>query len=538
MSIILNRLKKSWENDCPEKICSCGNSDCNCQENNNEPEFVLKENLSDEEIEEIIETEYKDKNESEQFYIKKFLKKFGNRYSYHKLDFSKDSSIGDSRYKTITITCREHGDFNIKGAMFLSIGCPACYISKDKENINKLLKSFKYIDLPATRKYLEDKIMSGNITDIDMLIKSIIVKEDLISLANSKRNDLDLFDLSSIKDVVLGSGDKFTIKYKSVKDETIKEWVTDMRHFIDRKQIPVELSYNKSWNTRYSKTNYGEIARSKLEAKYPNMDFSNFKYEAMKKPITMTCKIHGTEVTYHTVDSLLKDGSDYICPDCAREHRSELSEAGAFAHKTTEDFIKQCENLYGNGGRYDYSKTKYINYNVPVIIYDNVFKEFFEVFPNNFLRKSGNPRNHMSFGETLVYNSLIKIRDNYISDLIIKYDVNISDEIEGRKTNRVRIDFICTIKSKQIWIEYNGEQHYESTYFEHLRDENKWEEEYKNQIKRDKNVVKYCIDNDISLIVIPYTYKDLNSIYDILYGILVENKNQDDLIIPVEVKEI
>jgi hypothetical protein len=33
MSIILNRLKKSWENDCPEKICSCGNSDCNCQEN-------------------------------------------------------------------------------------------------------------------------------------------------------------------------------------------------------------------------------------------------------------------------------------------------------------------------------------------------------------------------------------------------------------------------------------------------------------------------------------------------------------------------
>ena len=53
--IILDRLKKSWENDCPEKICSCGNSDCNCQKNNNEPEFVLKENLSNEEIEKIIE---------------------------------------------------------------------------------------------------------------------------------------------------------------------------------------------------------------------------------------------------------------------------------------------------------------------------------------------------------------------------------------------------------------------------------------------------------------------------------------------------
>ena len=33
--IILDRLKKSWENDCPEKICSCGK----CQENNkSEPE--------------------------------------------------------------------------------------------------------------------------------------------------------------------------------------------------------------------------------------------------------------------------------------------------------------------------------------------------------------------------------------------------------------------------------------------------------------------------------------------------------------------
>ena len=106
----------------------------------------------------------------------------------------------------------------------------------------------------------------------------------------------------------------------------------------------------------------------------------------------------------------------------------------------------------------------------------------------------------MSFGETLVYNSLIKIRDNYISDLIIKYDVGITDEIEGRKTNKVKIDFICYIDSKQFWIEYNGEQHYESTYFEHLRDENKWEEEYKNQIKRDKNVAKYCIDKTFEIL--------------------------------------
>ena len=65
-----------------------------------------------------------------------------------------------------------------------------------------------------------------------------------------------------------------------------------------------------------------------------------------------------------------------------------------------------------------------------------------------------------------------------------------------------------------------------------------YEEEYKNQIRRDKNVVDYCLENNILLIVIPYTYKNPNTIYDILRNILVEGKDQNELIVPVEVKEI
>ena len=77
-----------------------------------------------------------------------------------------------------------------------------------------------------------------------MSILSIIAKEDLISIAEETRNDLELFDLSSIKDVIFGINDKFVIKYKSIKDRgIIKDWITDFHHFIERKQIPTELSH-------------------------------------------------------------------------------------------------------------------------------------------------------------------------------------------------------------------------------------------------------------------------------------------------------
>ena len=144
----------------------------------------------------------------------------------------------------------------------------------------------------------------------------------------------------------------------------------------------------------------------------------------------------------------------------------------------------------------------------------------------------------MSLGETLVYNALIKIKNNYLPELSMKYNVAILNEVEGRKTNKVVIDFICSVNSKSIWIEYNGEQHYDPTFFKHMREEDMYEEEYKNQIRRDKNVVDYCLENNILLIVIPYTYKNPNTIYDILRNILVEGKDQNELIVPVEVKEI
>lgn len=132
--IILDRLKKSWENDCPEKICSCGNCQGN---NNNEPEFMLKENLSDEEIEEIIEREYKDRCKTDKDNIRRALKRFGNKYSYHKTEFRYRRGEQTSRatVKLITVTCAEHGDFTIKRSEFFKIGCPDCFLEESNSKI-------------------------------------------------------------------------------------------------------------------------------------------------------------------------------------------------------------------------------------------------------------------------------------------------------------------------------------------------------------------------------------------------------------------
>jgi hypothetical protein len=111
--------------------------------------------------------------------------------------------------------------------------------------------------------------------------------------------------------------------------------------------------------------------------------------------------------------------------------------------------------------------------------------------------------------------------------MVIEREQAIKDKIEGRNINLVIIDYICHIDSAEIWIEYNGQQHYNPTYYKHFEN---WDSLYKKQIKRDKNIRDYCRENNILLIEIPYTYDSKSSVYDLLYSILVDHKNPEDLI--------
>lgn len=531
MSVILNRLKKSWENDCPEKICSCGN----CQENNNEsePEFVLKENLSNEEIEEIIETEYKDKKYNELSYIRRALKLFGNKFSYHNTVFSTKDRRGIMSPEKIAVTCKEHGDFTVRKIDFFDIGCPNCF--KENDNlIDSKLKRFVYKNYPKTRKYLVNQYINRSLPMNNIYT---ILKEDFIKMVSNIRDDSEMFDFSLLPDV-LGENYESPIyipfTYSNDKATISRIWKTNFYNFIVEKRLPIDVRNLKDTEE------FACIVKAQLEEKHPYLDFSDFKYEREDVSITARCKIHDIDVTCCSVDRLLHKSSKYVCPECAKEYRKQLSDEGAFAHKNTEEFIKEVEDLYGEG-RFDYSLTKYVRDNLPVILIDNDYNgEQFEVLPKNILRGYGNPYDHMSYGEILVLTSLKKIKKESISNLEIMFDKIITGEIEGRNTDEVRIDFICKYGLSEIWIEYNGEQHYNPRYYRCMNKGNleAGNTAYKNQLKRDKNVEEYCYNNNIQLLVIPYTYKDVGSVYDVLYKILVEGKDQKEVIIPVEVKEI
>jgi hypothetical protein len=76
----------------------------------------------------------------------------------------------------------------------------------------------------------------------------------------------------------------------------------------------------------------------------------------------------------------------------------------------------------------------------------------------------------------------------------------------------VKIDFRVLIDNIEIWIEYNGLQHYEFvSYFCDGDIKN-----FKSQLDRDNRVRFYCKRKNIHLIEIPYTYSTEEQISDFL----------------------
>ena len=65
-----------------------------------------------------------------------------------------------------------------------------------------------------------------------------------------------------------------------------------------------------------------------------------------------------------------------------------------------------------------------------------------------------------------------------------------------------RFDFYLEVNNKKYAIEYNGEQHYKYNPFFHGHDFNV----FKKYQERDEKKVNYCKENDIVLIIIPYTF--------------------------------
>ena len=81
--------------------------------------------------------------------------------------------------------------------------------------------------------------------------------------------------------------------------------------------------------------------------------------------------------------------------------------------------------------------------------------------------------------------------------------LNLTFEKEKFLNNSLqRFDFYLEFQDKKYAIEYNGEQHYKYNPFFHARDI----EVYKKYQERDERKKIYCKNNNINLVIIPYTF--------------------------------
>lgn len=224
----------------------------------------------------------------------------------------------------------------------------------------------------------------------------------------------------------------------------------------------------------------------KAQEKHGNFyDYSEAKYTNNHTAVKIKCPLHGF------FEQLpLNHPRGEGCLKCGIEKNAE-----SFASNTSA-FVLKARRVHGN--RYDYSLVNYIRSNRKVAIVCKTHGEF-SVSPNNHLRGKGCPICQCPKGEEKI--SLFLDKNNikyYRQHKIFNNNVLCVNKF-------LLVDFY--IPECNIFIEYNGEQHYSCV------DHFGGQEKFQKQQERDFALRQYCKEHKIVLVEIPYTeYKNIDNI--------------------------
>ena len=264
---------------------------------------------------------------------------------------------------------------------------------------------------------------------------------------------------------------------------------------------------------------------SDCKEKFGNaFDYSKVKYVNNSTPVEIKCNHCGNWFHQAPRDHIKSNAG--MCPRCIQIM------LGQGRAKTLEEFIRQAEEVHGKG-KYDYSEVVYVNKLTPVKI-KKQDGTVFEIKPNIFLLGSDD---RSGFGK-----SDLEIK---ITDWLGSHGISFEREIELKDVQSdvrsiIRVDFV--LDGGKTIIEANGKQHYSLGSMLKLHNISHNKEEgikiYKNQIQRDRDLKKYCEENGIRLIIIPYTHYSYSRIDSDLTQILIEGKNPDEVIKQPEIEKI
>ena len=178
---------------------------------------------------------------------------------------------------------------------------------------------------------------------------------------------------------------------------------------------------------------------------------------------------------------------------CPKERSARIHNAQAI---TTEDFIKKLNKKFPN--RYKVLG-EYYNNATPIKVKHLKCGHVFSILPSKLLNRGSCSYCKTSIGENNVAD-VLRGKFGLVEDVDYKHGVVLP--------NRLHLDFY--LPKMKVAIEYNGAQHYRPV---------KWfggQQSFKKQKERDRVKKEYCESHNIRLIIIPYTIKSVDRIYNFL----------------------
>lgn len=251
----------------------------------------------------------------------------------------------------------------------------------------------------------------------------------------------------------------------------------------------------------------------KYKQKYLNKYGKECPYEfdkiseitCLSDEVTIYCPIHKIYFS-NTVEKLLYYGIK--CPECSFENKQKSRAL------TTDIFIDRSKKLFGENAFY-YDKTEYINLHTPVII---TCPKHGDILISPICHLNGNggcPKCKGTNGELMVIDVLDKFKQNNDLDYVYQFDI-VDEYFSINKFNTITVDFFITFMNNKYILEINGDQHYkEIKYFGGKK-------RFEKQKIRDNSLKEYCKRNHIIFIEVPIlgTFKTNKRLLEIKNSIL------------------
>lgn len=241
----------------------------------------------------------------------------------------------------------------------------------------------------------------------------------------------------------------------------------------------------------------------------PKAQGEGYQYRGVEKIVNKKSRVEvhcpNPEHEWHQMEvRLILQGCK--CRECAGRHQTREQRAA--------DFLKRAYKKYGHG-MFDLSRVaeQYVNNDTYVDVKCLYHDYWYKVTPDTFIRCAGGcPICNTSKGEMAIILWLKENNIRYEKEPIIHH----SDLL--CKRGYLKPDF--WLPDYNLYIEYNGKQHYYEV--AHFHDAGDWTLE--DQQERDYALRKYCKENKIKLLEIPYT--DFDRIEEILDKKVLKKKRK------------